>query len=66
MKCSGTAYITYEQDGKIHEWGVGCIIGEDTEEGMKRHLAHWYPRAKFISVRFVPDDPLEREPCPER
>ena len=57
---SGTAYITYESNGITREWGVSCIIGVDTEEVMRRHLAHWYPHTKFISVHFVAD---EDKPC---
>jgi hypothetical protein len=46
--------IIYRENGKIHKWSVGCMAWE-TEEHLKKHLAVWKPKAKFISGKVIPD-----------
>lgn len=60
-----TAIIVYEENGEVKKWGVGCLlrhptIPTDTAATVKEHLHRWRPRAKFLGVQFIPDDPTER------
>lgn len=49
-----TGVITYREDGKVHQWSIGCMAHEPPES-LRNHLARWKPAAEFVAAKIIPD-----------
>jgi hypothetical protein len=56
----GTARVKYcRDDDRIERiWNIACVIGEDNEQTIRKHLQKWEPGAMFLDVEFIPDEEL--------
>jgi hypothetical protein len=52
----GIAIVTYRLNGLEHTWSIGCLIGEDDEKSIRKHLAKHIPGAEFLKVDWDPKD----------